>query len=268
MGVTVKGSNGGESKSGGMGWMQKGSAASIQMQKQAEAEAEARKAQQGKMWAFWMTEGEPGVRLTFVDGDLDENGFFAPPRYYEHSVKIGNKIDTYVCPEKTNPDLKQTCPLCEEGNRAYLVALFTVIDHRSYESKKTPGVMYKDTPKLLKAKTQTAEYLASIAQKRGGLAGCTFDVERHGDKSASVGSHYDFIEKRPVEELKKKYVRTYKDEKGKDVTVSVFEPADYEQEIVFLTEEELRGLGFGKGATTGMKPSTSSASAKDYGSQL
>ena len=128
--------------------------------------------------------------------------------------------------------------------------------------------MYKDTAKLLKAKTQSAEYLASIAQKRGGLSGCKFDVERHGDKSAAIGSHYDFVDKQPAEVLKKQYTYKYKDDKGVEHVQSSFEPADYEQEIVFLSEEDLRGLGFGKGATTGMKAGPSSASAKDYGSQL
>jgi len=264
MGVKVNGAT----ATGSAGWMQKGTQASQEMAKQAAAETAARAAMQGKMWQFWLKDGEE-CQITFVDGALDDEGFFAPLRYYEHTVKTGNKIDNYVCPEKSNPALGQTCPLCEEGNRAYLVAVFTVIDHREFESTKTPGKVFKDSPKLLKAKPQSADYLAKIAQKRGGLAGITFDVSRHGEKSAAIGSHYDFVSKEEnLEALEKKYTRTYKDDKGKDVTETVFKPADYDTEISFLSEDDLRALGFGKGVAGGMKATTTAAKSQNYDDQL
>lgn len=271
MGVTIKGSGDTSGSTGKAGWMQKGSAASQEMEKQAKAEQAARQASQGKMWGFWMKDGEEDVQLTFVDGDMDEDGFFSPPRYYEHTIKRGNSYDNYVCPEKTNPGLGEKCPICETNNKgegAYLVALFTVIDHRTFESKQNPGKSYSNTPKILKAKMKSAEYFANLSKKRGGLAGCRFDVMRSGDKSASIGSHYDFVDKRPIEELKKEYTRTYKDDKGKEVTTTVFTPANYEEEIVFMTEQELRDLGFGKGAITSHNQHAQAASGSNYDSEL
>jgi hypothetical protein len=114
------------------------------------------------------------------------------------------------------------------------VGVFTVIDHRSFTGK--DGKVYKDTPKLFVAKKETIKQLQMLGGKRGGLAGCTFDVARTGDKSPSVGSMFDFIEKTPVEDLKKKYVR--KNDKG--VVETYFVPANYEHECQYRTAEELR----------------------------
>ena len=44
-------------------------------------------------------------------------------------------------------------------NRPSLVALFTIIDHRQIQSTKDKTKVYKDTKKLLVAKTQTFELL-------------------------------------------------------------------------------------------------------------
>lgn len=254
-------------------WMKKG-AESANLAKQDELAYEQRKAEQGKMFRFWIKEGED-ARITFVDGELSEAGHLLPPRYYEHNLFLnGSWGNTYVCPEKTNPESGESCPICAGGDRPSLVTLFTVIDHREFKGKN--DVAYRDTPKLLVAKTQSFELLNKIAQKRGGLAGCSFDVSRMGDKAASIGSMFDFVEKHDVEALKKEFTRKVKDDKGKETgkVETTFVPANYETEIVYRTADELKALGFGKAGVGGAPKAGAQQSGAqaggntDYSSQL
>lgn len=241
----------------GVGWMKTG-ANSTKLAQQQAAEAEVQKAERGKMFRFFIKEGEE-AKITFLDGELSPQGFLTPPRYYEHMVYFNNSWRNFVCPEKTSPELGMKCPLCESGDRASLVALFTVIDHRSYTS--TQGKQYKDTVRLLVAKPQTFEMLNKLAVKRDGLTGCTFDVNRVGDKAAAVGNMYDFSEKRPLAELQKLYTVEKIDEK-KNKVVSPVAAADYEQEISFHTEDELRKLGLGGPQVAGAAPKVNLPAAK------
>lgn len=219
-------------------------AASAKMAQRAAAEAEQRKSEQGRMFRFWMKEKEE-ARITFVDGNLATEGALAgyldPPRYYEHNLFLNGVWNNFfVCPERTSPDAGDKCPICESGDKPALVALFTIIDHRVIQSTKDKTKTYKDTKKLLVAKQQTFELLTKHAIKRGGLAGCTFDASRVGDKSASVGSMFDFVEKKPVTELQKVYMVEKLDPKtNQKVKVTNFTPADYEKEIQYRTGEEL-----------------------------
>ena len=94
--------------------------------------------------------------------------------------------------------------------------------------------------KLFIAKRQTMQLLTKIALKREGLAGCTFDVSRIGDKSAGVGSQFDFVEKHEdYESIASKY----------GLKLEEVQPAVYETEIRYLTPEELIALGLGKAHT-------------------
>jgi hypothetical protein len=256
-------------------WMKKGED-SVALAKQEELAAEKRKEEQGKMFRFWIKEGED-ARITFVDGELSAEGFLMPPRYYEHNLFLnGSWGNIFVCPEKTNPESGDKCPICAGGDRPALVALFTIIDHREFKGKN--DVLHRDTPKLLVAKSATFELLNKIALKRGGLAGCSFDVSRMGDKAASVGSMFDFIEKHEdLDALKKEFVRKVKDDKGKETgeIVTVFKPADYETEIVYRTADELLSMGFGKGGLGGAPKGNTQSSTQpttgekaDYSNQL
>ncbi|ATS92312.1 hypothetical protein DLP05_057 [Stenotrophomonas phage vB_SmaS_DLP_5] len=256
----------------GVSWLKTG-ADSAKAAEQAKAEAEAKKAEMGNMFRFFIKKGED-ARITFVDGELSSQGFLLPPRFYEHTVMFNGNWTNFVCPEKTSPELGHKCPLCETGDYASLVALFTVVDHRTYKSP-TTGKTYKDTTKLFVAKSGTYEMLNKIAIKRDGLIGCTFDVSRMGDKAPAVGSMFDFVEKNDPEKLKGVWTRSYKDKDGKEVTEDSFKVADYDKEIVFRTGDELRALGFGKGAHTGSgfagaNPggSQQSAESKDYSNEL
>lgn len=237
-------------------WLKKG-ADSAKLQQQEEAAAEARKAEMGKMRRFFLKDKEE-ARITFVDGELSAEGFLLPPRFYEHFVEHAGRSDNFVCPEKTNPESGEKCPICEMGDRPSLVALFTIIDHRQFKGK--DGTIYQDTPKLLAAKPLTFEILNKIAIKRGGLAGVTFDVSRVGDKAAAVGSMFDFVEKHTdIEALQQAFQREVRDPKTGKVlgTETSFKPADYETEIVFRSEADLRKLGFGKSSVGGFKSTAS-----------
>lgn len=246
-------------------WMKKGEA-SAQLAKQQEAEAEKAKSEQGKMFRFWLKDKE-SAQITFVDGALSADGFLLPPRFWEHNLNLnGTWNNYYVCPDKSDPQGGHKCPICEGGDKPSLISLFTIIDHRTFPGKNDKK--YVNTRKLLAVKPITFELLNKAALKRGGLAGCTFEVSRIGDKAASVGSVFDFEKKEEdLDVLRQKYTITVKDDKGNEVVKTNFEPADYEQEIVYRTEEELRNLGFGKPPSmSGMGGSTGGST--DYSKDL
>jgi len=247
-------------------------AASAKLAQKAAAEQEARQQSGNRMFRFWMKEKEE-ARITFVDGDLAKEGPLAgypdPPRYYEHNLFLNGVWNNFfVCPEKTSPDSGEKCPICESGDKPALVALFTVIDHRQIQSKDKTKT-YKDTKKLLVAKPQTYELLTKHAIKRGGLAGCTFDASRVGDKSASVGSMFDFVEKKDVKELQKLYMVERTDPKtNQKVKVTNFTPADYEKEIQYRTGEQLRKEIEKDSDIPFKSPGGTGASTADYSKEL
>lgn len=228
----------------GVQWMKVGSA-SAEVAVKEEAAVKARHDAQGATWRFFLKEKEE-AKITFVDGDLVESEvglIFAPPRYYEHTLWIGGKGQHYVCPEKTLPDAKYQCPICQAGDFPSLVALFTIIDHRSFTGK--GDKVYKDNKRLFVAKTGTMEILAKIAAKRNGLARATFDVSRMGENSPAVGNMFDFIEKNPEEELKAAFMEEVEVQGGAKEIRTVFSVVDYLKEIIFRTPDELAKLGLG-----------------------
>lgn len=249
-------------------WMKTG-AASAQIAQQEEVAQQHAAESRGKAYRFFIKEKEE-AKITFIDGELSPDGLLLPPRYYEHSIQIGGKWGNFfVCPEKTQPEMGYVCPLCAAGDRPSLVALFTIIDHRSFEGKN--GKVYSNQKRLLVAKTVTMEILTKIAAKRGGLAGCTFDVSRTGDNSAAVGSMFDFVEKNDVEFLKAQFTMEVEDPKTKaKQVVTYFEPLNYENEIVFRTPEDMLKLGLGKPAfaATGVAPSGQKAGPSSYAKNL
>jgi len=210
-------------------FLQRGADAVAQI-KQADALQEAKKAQQDAPWRYWLKVGGSG-RITFLDGDLAEDGTsLSPVSYWEHDLKMGGKFgNKYACTQLTEP-----CPICEGGvDQPSLVLAFTILDHVPYTSK-AKGTLFENTKKLFICKRETFKYLEKIAVKRGGLTGCTFDVDRTGDKSPNVGSHFDFIEKNVLPVLLGKY-------HPKDGV----EPFDYNKALGYRDAAELRKLGFG-----------------------
>lgn len=177
---------------------------------------------------FWMP-NDAETEVTFLDGDLDEEGLLDIPMYYEHQVFMnGRWTNWFVCTGEEEP-----CPVCEGGDNPALVGAFTIIDHSQYKDKN--GKQHKDERRLFVAKRQSIKMLQKLATKREGLAGCKFDVSRTGEQSASVGNIYDFTDKTSLIKIKKLY--------GKECV-----PYDYEQVIQYRSAKELRKLGFGSTA--------------------
>lgn len=257
----------------GFTFLKRGAESAV-LAKKAAADAEAR--QSGKLFRFWMKEKEE-AQITFIDGELATEGAWKgypdPPRYWEHNLFLeGTWSHFFVCPEKTNPDLGEKCPLCESGDKAYFVAVFTVIDHRQIPSSKDKNKVYKDQKKLLVAKPQTFELLTKHALKRKGLAGCTFEASRVGDKSASVGSMFEFVEKKPIEEWQKLYTIEKVDPKTNQKTkVTNFTPANYDAEIVYKSAAQLaKEVGGKKGPVEDdeIPSSPGSTGVADYSKEL
>jgi hypothetical protein len=242
-------------------------AESAALAKQEAAEAQKRKEETGKLWRFFLGDNED-AKITFVDGELGEEGYLNPPRFYEHTVFYNGKYENFICPEKTNPGAKDACPNCEAGDRASLVAVFTIIDHRTFQSKDKTKT-YSNTRKLFVAKPQTFELLNKLAMKRGGLVGCTFDVSRAGDKAPAVGSMFDFVEKHDIVSLQTMFMVEKTDPKtNKVTTVTNFLAADYENELIYRTGDELRKLGLGKPSNGFIPPSQGSVAKANYANVL
>jgi hypothetical protein len=242
---------------------------SIALAKKAALQAEQYRDQKGRLWRFFLSVDEDAA-ITFVDGELI-NGFLVPPRWYEHNLYLnGNWGNYFVCPEQTNIDSKDKCPICESGDRPYLAHGFTIIDHRVRKSEK--GNEYRDVRRLLVAKQQTFDMLNKHAMKRQGLACCTFDVCRTNDKEAAVGGMFDFRERRDRKELEKLYVKeVVADPKSNEKKiVSNFVVADYDSELTYKSGDELRSMGFGKSIPNTTVPFGPGANGDptDYSKQL
>jgi hypothetical protein len=182
---------------------------------------------------FWVKRGGER-RVTFLDGSLDDDGELELVTYYEHNLYMnGNWRNFYVCTGNES----EPCPICEEGKLPAMVAAFTVVDHTEYTDRN--GETHKDQIMLLIAKRQTQQLLETIAVKRGGLAGVTFDILRvDEDQSPAVGTMFDFIEKNDVKAVRKKYGQ----------------PLNYEEVLGYKSPDELRKMGFGKGDKLGNEP--------------
>jgi RNA polymerase subunit RPABC4/transcription elongation factor Spt4 len=207
-------------------------------QAQAIADQEEKKAElRGKdnVFRFYLPK-EKSCEITFLDGNL-KDGILDIPFYHEHQVNMnGSWQNWFICTQDEEP-----CPICDGGTSASYVGILTVIDHSEYTSKKDNKV-HKDGVKLFVAKRDTIKLLQKYAAKRGGLRGCRFEVSRTGDKSASVGSSFDFTEKMTESQLVASYGS--KDPKVPDRSKAV----DYEKHLggMYQPASELRKLGFGE----------------------
>jgi hypothetical protein len=216
-------------------WMKRGVDAKKAMLRE-DTKAEERKAEQGKLWRFYVEQGKAG-EITFLDGSLDAEGMLDIQVFYEHRVRISGDWNNFVCTAEI--DQTQPCPLCENGDKPAFVGVMTVIDHTLHTIKNGPnaGKTITNTRKLFVAKRTTIKLLTTLAKKRGGLAGCTFDVTRPGDKDPAVGGNFDFSHKySKLSEIGDKY----------GLKLEEVQPANYEEEVRYRTVEELIELGAGK----------------------
>ena len=200
---------------------------------------------------FWMPEGGE-TSITFLDGDLDGDGMLDELTYWEHQCKqSGHWRNWYPCIQG-----EESCPICEAGEKNALVAIFTIIDHSEYTSKK--GVTYKDQKKLFVCKKGVLKRLRMLAGKRDGLRGVTFDVARIGDKSENVGDTFDFVKKwDDMDKFAEKYELV-----GDDLNA---DPFDYPAIVPDHTRADLAKLGFG---TVGSTVGAEAAPTEDYDAAL
>lgn len=222
---------------GGLSFIKKGKAAQETMAKE---EHKAEQKSKGSVHRFWLPKDKDGC-ITFLDGDL-KDGMLDIPFYYEHQVNMnGSWNNHFICTQDEEP-----CPVCEGGHSPSYVGVFTIIDHSEYVSKKD-GKTYKDQVRLLVAKRDSIKTLQKLAEKRGGLRGCKFDVSRTGDKSPSIGNVFDFTEKLTGQQLSKLYTAKGADGKVYDKS----KPLNYEELLVgmYMPAKELRKLGFGSMST-------------------
>lgn len=202
---------------------------------------------------FFIGKGET-TQITFIDGDLDEDGVLTPPRWYEHSLQVAGKMTHYICPVKTNPEGGGVCPLCESGDRATLVAAFTIIDHTTGKSR-DGKTEYKDRVKLMIVKPIVFDLLAYNAKRNGGLSCTRFEVARLGDKASAQGDVYTVLEKLPRQKLRNRYWREIQVDNGSGEMVpkkvTNFEPVNYGDDIPFYTCEQLASMGLGRAVAVG-----------------
>ena len=206
-----------------MSFLKTGAAAHAELEK-----AESESLNQYEPYRFWLKENAE-ARITFVDGHLIGELLNANS-YYEHMQKrVGRSgYDTYPCTQET-----EACPICESGGVPSLVFALTILDHREWKDK--AGKVHQHERKLYICKRDTFKKLQLKAAKRGGLSGCTFDVARVGEKSASVGTEYEFVGKTPIAEVALQCGLA-----PEDVV-----PFDYAATLKYLSAAELRKIGFG-----------------------
>jgi hypothetical protein len=231
-------------------FLKKGKAAHEQVAS-ADKETEKKKAA-GMVRRFWIPQ-EAETQITFLDGALDDDGLLETVTYWEHQLRLnGDWRNWYACTQDQEP-----CPICQgSSDTPSLVAAFTVIDHTKWVSKQD-NVEHQHEPRLFICKRETFKRLQKIATKRGGLTGITFDVSRTGDKSPSVGSDFDFVEKRTLSVIKKAY----------DLKAADAKAYDYEKVIMYRDAEELKKLGFGL-ISVGGADAAASAKPANYDQDL
>lgn len=233
-------------------WMKTGKAAQKAIE-DADRRQQERFEAAGRAWRFRLQEGEE-AQITFVDGELDEDGLLKNPVFKEHNIRKNGKFGNfYVCTSDQEP-----CPLCEAGDEPSLVQAFTVIDHRPVESKDKKR-HYDFVRRLFMAKRNVMKLLQNKAGKYDGLVGVTFDATRTGSNAPSTGDSFDYVQKDNVGELTEYFTR--KNAKGKEETI--FEVCDYTKEFPYLTAKELRKEGFGAGTPVGAEKDESHDEEED-----
>jgi len=231
----------------GVSWLKRGAEAHKAIDK-IKADADRRKEAAGKGRRFRMKKGDE-TQITFLDGSLLPDNRLDAPTFWEHERwPQGSSFPEYfVCVKEF-----EACPVCDDVDRerqanpngkgekgSSLVHAFTIVDHTTWSDKN--GKEHAHQKSLFICKGMVFERLQKIAQKRGGLTGCTFDVSREGDMSARVGSDFDFVEKLDLTDAKMCKAQ------AKAWGLEDLKPTDYDTVFEFRDAKELRKLGFGSG---------------------
>lgn len=220
-------------------WMLKGKSAQAAMQ-EADAKAEIAKSEASKLFRFWLNDGEEAA-ITFLDGNLDQDGMLEGLTFYEHTIQFAGKWQNFICTNSGTSQSQEPCPICEGGDQPALVTAFTIIDHRTYQGKSKngePGKVYKDTKKLLLATRTSFKVLQKLASKLGGLAGQTFEVSRSDSQKPRIGDVWVPVQKRSMKDLSAQF--------GEEAVAL----PDYAHELTYRTRAELLKMGIGKATAT------------------
>ena len=167
---------------------------------------------------IWMRPGQK-LTCTFVDDNHHPEGYDWPYEVCEHQVKINNNWENITCTKgmkvkdyyqilgtKDPYVLKSEgiiddinnfsdndsvgCVLCERSFYSFSIVPNTVIDHEGWVDKE--GIQHSDVLKLLVVKNLGYSHLESQREKRGGLRGCRFEIERMTPDSPNTGDKFDF----------------------------------------------------------------------------
>lgn len=219
-----------------MNFLKKGAAAV----KAALEKDDAERALRFQPFRFWLEKGGE-TSITFLDGEL-EGGLLSPGvAFQEHMLKKpGGGYENICCTQE-----QEDCPVCFDGDRPSLVFAFTILDHTQWKDKN--GVLHEhqrrlfvckgDSFKLLQAKAIKPKPMSSDPEPLG-LKGVTFNVLRIGEKSPGVGTSFDPAAKVSLEQLAK----------ATGLKPEELAPLKYEEVIKYLTADELRSIGHGKGS--------------------
>ena len=223
-------------------WFNTGAQAHSASQEE-DKDSEIRKKQTSAPYRFRMKDGE-SRNITFVDGYLVttpglDQGCLDYVQFWEHIVKLAqNKYANYICLKKVPGAI---CPICEDPQQQSMFSgAFTIIDHTPWTDKN--GVEHKYSRRLFIARHDTIKKLTLKAKHYNGLAGITFMATRIGARSASVGTEFEFIRKDPIAVLQNHFAFT---DSKTGVVDTLFRPYNYSTDLNFLTEAELRSIGYG-----------------------
>lgn len=157
----------------------------------ADQKAEEAAANRDFVYRFWMPKGAE-QHITFVDPDVHPGGFKLPFVFMEHQLFLNNSWKNwFTC-------LGKTCPLCKGGEKPYLAAAYTIIDHNEWKDRN--GAVHKDEQKLFIAKSKVYKVLQKARAKKKGLRGWKVEVTRTDDKSPNTGDQFDFEDRTDLPE--------------------------------------------------------------------
>ena len=209
-------------------WLKRGADAQAGMKR----ETEDRDKEFNSVWRYYLKPEEDGAKVTFLEGDMitegPQAGMFDVFYIREHRVNVqGSKVPQfYACVAE-----EEACPLCDRDNRSSYVGLFTVIDHR--ETTGRNGEVYKNQKRIFAAKSGTLKRLIRKAKAAdGSLEGCTFEVSRSDQRSATVGDEFNLIGQNSLKVIGKKL----NPKKPADAVAMV----DWDSQLNSLTGDQLR----------------------------
>ncbi len=202
-----------------------------------------RQADAGKMFRFWLPHTGGEAMVTFLDGGLGPDGAVHIPTFYEHRMNFsktgGNDWREFHC--LAMMEESQACPLCEMGEKPTLMGLLTIMNHTPYTVQKglNKGNVIKDRRQLFIPARQAIASLMNVGLHAQGLMYKTFIITRTSQREPRVGAQFILKGPNDPEEFQKQY--------GEDAF-----PANYEEELPVVSEDDLRKMGLGSTTAAGI----------------